>query len=468
MADTRVRDALTWAAQAWRANTDQPVDAGISPVELTRIEQRAGLAEGVLTSLGDYLYLALGGDPAQAPPFISGATQPPAEDVLALVEACAARTATSAQWAQLGWALNGGAALPPDRAEALAEALVAELPRGIKHCYRHHRIASMRVAGLPSMVGPLVEGIRGCIDNPEGPAFLEPIGMLAQIPSPDSRNLILDLLERPRTPSEGRYAGWLATLVLQRGDFDPAQRARLTMALMMQWRRDPEVVTRDLVELLEELPDGVRQVFLRAQGQELRERDTVPLCDVTDAAADLLKEHLVAAVRDRGLVPSLGGWQGLAAIIEAAYCRANSEIRHLTGQVLSASPYRAALADGLLDLLGLPEVDPLLRRRAAIGVSNLLDSSHRLRLLQLLDDPQEDMVAGLVSALGHIEHSVVSDQELRARLPARHLPLGRPCMYALGMSGSEILPRLAASRSAPRWQRDSARWWLEVGPAVWA
>ena len=27
MADTRVRDALTWAAQAWRANTDQPVDA---------------------------------------------------------------------------------------------------------------------------------------------------------------------------------------------------------------------------------------------------------------------------------------------------------------------------------------------------------------------------------------------------------------------------------------------------------
>src|SRR5690606_1768658 len=105
-----------------------------------------------------------------------------------------------------GWAVIAGAALAESDALALAESLMRELPRGIKHCYRHHRVASILLAARSEMVAPLVKGIRGCIDNPEGPAFLEPIGLLAQVPDPEARDLVLDLLERPRTPAEGRYA----------------------------------------------------------------------------------------------------------------------------------------------------------------------------------------------------------------------------------------------------------------------
>src|SRR5690606_34907527 len=134
------------------------------------------------------------------------------------------------EWSRLGWALVAGPrpALHGDQPQRLAAALMRELPRGIKHSYRHHRVASILFTSLPLMAPPLVDGIRGCIDNPEGPAFLEPIGLLAQIPRPEARDLVLDLLERPRTPAEGRYAGWLAAQVLQRGDFDEAQRSRLS------------------------------------------------------------------------------------------------------------------------------------------------------------------------------------------------------------------------------------------------
>ncbi len=471
MADQDVRDAVAWLATTWRLNS---VNGGRDPAaeppaltsaELSRIEHDAALPVGVLTSLADYLWLSEGHDPAAAPEWVTGPQALADEDLAALLDACANTGGTSADWSRLGWALTAGTTLVEPQALALAESLMRELPRGIKHCYRHHRVASILLATRPEMVAPLVSGIRGCIDNPEGPAFLEPIGLLAQVPDPEARDLVLDLLERPRTPAEGRYAGWLATQLLQRDDFDRAQRSRLAVVLMTQWRRDPEAVVADLGELLEVLPDGVRRMFARAQGRATPP-DALPLSDVVGESAALLARCLLAAVDEQGLAAVEPGRAGLTALVELAFCRINSEVRHRAGQVLSASPYRAALASGLLNLLAMDGVDPVVRRRAANGVGNLLDESHRLPLLQLLDDPQDEVVAGLLSALGHVELSVVSDHELRQRLPARRLPWGRSCMYALGMSGSEILPTLAASRAAPAWQRDSAAWWLRVGPAV--
>ena len=81
-------------------------------------------------------------------------------------------------------------------------------------------------------------------------------------------------------------------------------------------------------------------------------------------------------------------------------------------------------------------------------------------------DPDETVAAAVTIALGHIEYATTTDQVLRHMIPTHPGSLGRGHMYALGMTGSPGLSAIAASSSAPDWQRRAARWWLRTGPAI--
>src|SRR5688572_32988433 len=89
----------------------------------------------------------------------------------------------------------------------------------------------------------------------------------------------------------------------------------------------------------------------------------------------------------------------------------------------------------------------------ATSARYLGDETHRLRMIGLLDDPSEEVVAPLVQGIGHMELSAMSDQVLRSSLGSELTTVSRAKLYALGMSGSPGLPVIAASEQAPEWQR---------------
>src|SRR5699024_10674325 len=125
----------------------------------------------------------------------------------------------------------------------------------------------------------------------------------------------------------------------------------------------------------------------------------------------------------------------------------NTERRLRAGQVLSSSPFAPALADGVLDLLADPDVVETVRRRATALLHNVVGEQHVLRMLPLVRDHDIGVAASVTTAFGHTSYSGVADLAIRQNVPAEWLPLGRACLYALGMTGSPGIPVMASSRS---------------------
>ena len=141
------------------------------------------------------------------------------------------------------------------------------------------------------------------------------------------------------------------------------------------------------------------------------------------------------------------------------------ERRHLAPRVLAASPFRAALADELLELIADTTGATEPRSNASWALRHLAGGQHRMRLLRLMEEDELGRTPAIL-ALGHLPYDRVSDQVLRSGLSRTESTGAHAVLYALGMTGSPGLVGLVRSASSPDWQRTAATWGVRHGAAV--
>lgn len=463
---------LGWLVLAWRLARDEGPDperfrewqAGRwvpTYDDLADVERLADLPPKAITSLAGLLRV-----PVEA-------REPSVGDADELCHRALAGEASAAEWSDLGRLVRVHPHVAPsgDELETLILRLLNALPRGVKHAYRLMRVAALDVASVPELREPVVEGIRVCLEDTEGPAFLEPIGLLDQLSTPKANALILDLMERPRSRPQRRYAAGLATQVLLRGAFSEAERARVVMNVLAGWRSDPAEAEEDLGELVDALPPGLATVL----GRTLPGTEADGAADEVDAAEDVAEPHaskVSDVVASRALEHAGDGAEFLGPLLtdvlrQALFYR-NAERRLRAGQVLSSSPFAPGLAEGVVDLLNAPGTPATVRRRAGALLNNVVSQRQVLRMLPLVADDDPAVAASVTTAFGHTSYSEVADLVIRQSVPAERLPMGRACLYALGMTGSPGIPVMASSRTVPKWQKHTAAWWHQHGAAIYA
>lgn len=441
-------------------------------------ERALGLRHCSLASSREYLRVFL---PAGSLPRLTGPAVPPTDaarrrDILdrrRLLEIAVSETCTPIQWVALSHHLmsDPGWEVDEDDARALADEIVSQLSRGVDVGYRLLSVAAANVASVPSMHAPLVRSIRTSLGDPDVQVVYDPLGLLDQIRSPEAADLILDLFERAPNRALFSHAVRLATQVVVRGAFGDRQRARLGVLVLARWRADPERAPRDLAQLIAVLPSGFREAFSRAAarggntdfGHVLEHGE-----DVSAMAATRMAGRIGDAVhRVHRVHPDVDADRTeLESLVREGLFHRESERRHLAAVVLAASPFARTVGEAALDLLAERDAGALTRGRLATLTSYLAGDEHRLRLSSFVGDPDETVAAAVTSTFGHLEFASTSDQVLRHTIPTHAGSLGRSYMYALGMTASPGLTKIAASSAAPDWQRRAARWWLRLGPAI--
>jgi hypothetical protein len=242
------------------------------------------------------------------------------------------------------------------------------------------------------------------------------------------------------------------------------------MLVLGMWRADPHKAAAELAELIASLPEGMRSTLTEAAAR-LGRTEMGQVMDSGEAVdpetARGMSEELAEAARSRAPGdPAYDENRMLVRLVREAIFHRDSERRHLASLLIASSPFACPLTEGLLQLLGTRRVSAPVRRRAATLVRYLGEDTHRLRMLGLVDDPDEAVGAVLVQGVGHLPYTPFSDQIIRASLGEQPSSLERGKMYALGMSGSPGLHGIVRSSTAPPWQRAAAGWWIRQGPAL--
>ena len=455
---------------AWESGlADPPYTAWIG------YERALGLRHCSLASCREYLRVYL---PAGSLPLLTGPGVAPTDparpldtpDREGLLEIAFSESCTPIQWVALSGHLmtDPGWEVDEDDAQALADEIVSQVSRGVDVAYRLLSVAAANFASVQAMQEPMVRSVRSYLADPDVQVVYDPLGLLDQISSPQAADLILDLFERAPNRAMFLHAVWLATQMAVRGNFADHQRARLGVLVLARWRADPERAPRDLAQLIAVLPFGFREAFSRAAarggntdfGYVLEHGE-----DVSAVAAKRMAGRIVDAVQQ--VHPDAEADRiELESLVREGLFHRESERRHLAAVVLAASPFARAVGQAALDLLSEREAVPLARGRMATLCSYLAGDEHRLRLSPFVGDPDETVAAAVTLTFGHLEFASTSDQMLRHTIPTQPGSVGRSHMYALGMTASPGLTRIAASSGAPDWQRRAARWWLRLGPAI--
>ena len=445
-------------------------------VAWTGYERALGLRFCALASCREYLRVFL---PAGSLPRLTG-PESPADDRAAghvtqdrerLLDAAVMGHCSPIQWVALSGHLMGDRAwaIDEDDAQALADEVVSQLARGVDLGYRLLSVAAANIAAVPSMHAPMVHSIRSYLADPDVQVVYDPLGLLDQISSPAAADLILDLFEGAPNRAMYLHAVWLATQMMVRSNFDDRQRARLGVLVLARWRADPERAPRDLAQLIAVLPTGFREAFSRAAAQGGNTDFGYVLEhgeDVSAADAERMASRIGHQVHRRHPGGTRADRATLESLVRESLFHRESERRHLSAVVLSASPYAHLVGEAALDLLADRDTVALARGRMATLCSYLAGDEHRLRLSPFVGDPDETVAAAITLTFGHLDFAATSDQLLRHTIPAYAGSLGRAHMYALGMTSSPGLTAIAAASAAPEWQRRAARWWLRVGPAI--
>jgi hypothetical protein len=453
-------------------------ESGEIPVSyegMSGYERVLGLVPGQLSSLTGYVRSALPGVKARVTsPRLEPGTAAFDRRLDVLLEKVEERVADARDWQELGWhcAAAGHLYLPSRTWESLAHQIVNFLPRGVKVVYRQFATAAMNISAVERSNEFLVEAIRDYVAVPNAQVLLNPMGLLDQLPTRSAAKLVLDLVESPPTPASFRLAVWLAAQKARRGGFTPEERARLGMLVLARWRSNPSTAATELAELVAVLPEGLRAALTAAEQRAGRRRLGYVVQhgeEMVASKAAALAESIAEAARASAHAGAVHGEDRmLARLIREGMFHRDSERRHLAGLLLSASPFASGVTEQLLMLLSGEHGGAKVRARAATMVRYLGDARHRMRILPFLDDPIDDVAVALGQALGHLPYAVTSDQVLRASLGQVHSSRESARLYALGMTGSPALAALVGSATTPPWLREGARWWMDLGPGIFA
>lgn len=448
-------------------------DIPVSYEGMTAYETALGLEPGRISSLTGYIRAAIPGVKARViRPSLDPTTRGFASRLDDLLDLAEDGKAVARDWQELGWHM---AAVPLVHLrartwETLANRIVNLLPRGIRVPYRQYSTAAMNIASIQRAHDYLVEAIDEYLAAPHAQVILNPMGLLDRLPTRQAARIVLDIIEDPPTEAAWGLAIWLASQKVANGDFSAEERTRLDMLVLRRWRADPAQAADQLAELIAYLPEGLRSTLTSAATKAGSRRLGYAVEHGEDPVAGRarsLAHGLAEAARARApQSPAYAEDKMLGRLIREALFHRDSERRHLACLLISASPFGDGVTDEMLMLLHNTECPQWMRVRAATMVRYLAADGHRMRMLTLLEDANEDVAVPLAQALGHLSFTAFSDQAIRASLKSGWSVAGRAKMYALGMTGSPGLQSIVKSSQAPQWQKDAAQWWINQGPAL--
>ena len=450
-------------------------ESGLIPVSfdaVTAYEQVLGLEPGRICSIAGYLRSGWPDGRDRARPRLDPAGPDFGRRLDVLVEAAESGTASSVEWQELGWHLAAVplAYLRADTWQALTRHLVRDLPRTIGIAYRQLSIAARDLAAVPRAQDPLVKAISSYISHPAVQVVNNPLDLLDHLPTREAARLVLDVLQRPENFRAYEMGVWLARRKAVRGVLTAGELADLQMLVLRSWRSDAALASEHLAELITDLPEGMRATLVSAAERAGRPRlgYLVEHGEAVEASrARSFADGLAAAVRAGApQEPTYAGDELLPRLLRESLFHRTTERRHAAALVLCASPFATPTADVVLQRLSERDGPGWLRARLATLLRYVSDDSHRLRLLALVNDPDDAVAVPLLQTLGHLRLGVTSDGQLRRSLAPDWSPRERAKLYVLGMTGSTALEPLARSVTAPPWQRDAARWWLQQGKAI--
>ncbi|CAN5159401.1 hypothetical protein BH18ACT9_BH18ACT9_20000 [soil metagenome] len=432
-----------------------------------------GLPEGQISSITSYVGAIMPSVKVrQARPRLDPASPEFAVRLDELLDLAEDGRAKARDWQYLGWHLAAAPLVHLRRSAwaALATRLVTDLPRSVKLAYRQYSAAAFNFALVPRAQSYLVEAIAAYVADPDVQVVTTPVGLLDRLPTRPAAKLVLDIVENPS--NDNAFAGgvWLAAEKLGRAHFTPAERDRLDMIVLQLWRRDPGRASEDLAELIAGMPEGMRAPLVQAATRAGRRKLGYAVEHGEELVATRARS-VAQQVADQARLlvpqePSYGEDRMLTRLVREALFHRDSERRHLAALLIASSPFGRSVSDCVLTMLADREQTSWMRTRLATLVRYLSDETHRLRMMRLLDDPDQSVRAPIIHGIGHMQLSATSDQLLRASLGEDWSLVEQAKMYALGMSGSPGLSAIAKSPTAPAWQRSAARWWRRQGAAL--
>lgn len=438
-------------------------------------ERVLGFETGRISSLTGYIRAALPAVKARlARPRLDPTTREYATRFDELLDLAEDGQARARDWQELGWYLSAAPMvhLRGRTWEALSHRLVNELPRSVKVCYRQYSTAAMNMASVLRAQDYMVDAIKTYISDPHAQVVTNPMGLLDRLPTREAARLILDVLDKPANDAVFGVAVWCATVKVVNGDFTPEERSELDMLVLRHWRSDPVRAGEQLAQLIASLPEGLRSTLVHAATKAGRRKLGYVVEHGEELVAD--KAKLFAhglAERARAHVPQEPLYDEdrmLERLIREAMFHRDSERRHLAALLISASPFGVPVTDELLQVVTREGYPGWMRVRASTLVRYLSTDVHRMRMLALIDHPDDDIAAPLIQGLGHMAPAPLADQALRNALGKEWSMRERAKVYALGMTGSEGLRAILRANDASPWQRVAARWWVDHGSAIHA
>ncbi len=418
-------------------------------------EEALGLASGTLRAPIDVACRTFPYAPADRDP---GELVTTVQEMSRLTDLVSAAGVAGGQWLRWARALAqpGAIGMPEPIARDLVHRLVSELSRSTSHGYptRYEALALLRCSSYGHLVLDVAQDV---VADPHVQVLYDLMSAVGEAPSPEAITWCLSLLDsdRPRIvtgaalalEAMGEVAGagstfWEQLVVPLLDRFDRSDAGSAAHA----W----------LSHLLRLVP----RVVLAGTGR----RPDQPLAlaaEVRDWSRSRLNEHW-SDCQDRSLAVT----RGLGLSEQPLLTRLLFEV------AIGPHETRAVTSYMLLGAIpGIPEVigahvadiadthpDPVVRDRAGRRLGGVLHGAHHSiaeRWLAEGTNAQRDRALLLAGSAGH----VVPEEVLLA-------DPNEPALYAAGMTGHPVLPKLAADVSQPESVRGAARWWLDCGTRV--
>ncbi len=435
-------------------------------------ERTLGLPEAMLSAVADGLLRSFGGpQPTRRPvardePLLN-------HEVESLLERTEQGAATGAHWMRLGEELSRYERVFLREREwaGLAHSLVTELGAAVGMSYVRRFEAAARFLRHPNARRHMVMAVGRFVTDTDTQVVAPVLNLLIDVPDPAAADLTLRLLT---ADSDNKYlrraASSVAAAKLARGHFDEAALPPLESHVVGALRRGESLDGRlDAFDLAVRLPDEsweriqgalrtrrAHQHVVQARGGD----EIIPTARAASVVAELAPAVQAATPSHHPQEPDLM----LRRLLREALFHSHKPRRHHAALLISASPYRTAAAQHLLELAG--DDNELLAARAWTVLMRIGDGGHRERVVEHACSEKRTSVraralvnAGLGGTLDADARTSIVRQYDESRPLERHASL-----FALGMAGAPELAELG-QRDDPDTQR-GARWWLGRGPAI--
>lgn len=361
--------------------------------------------------------------------------------------------------------------LRPDTWIDLSDRLTGEMIRSTGAAFTRRFEALRTLICHPGAQPHVVYSIGTFVTDPDAQTVIYPLTLLQEVTNPKAQELVLRLLGTSSGMLQ-QGAAWVAAAKLARGHFDKAEQRQLEgIALLMLAAGPRSTRDVDILDVAMRLPEDAQRRIERAVRESAAHKPLETLLDTGEVLPEEVTRHVsvsIAGIAQAATPPPyrIEPDTMLQRLIREALFHGHQEKRHQASVMLTVSPYRAGVAQACAE--AMTRRDDVVAQRAGVLMRYLATEAERSSLVALARDGSRPRVRGhAMIALGRLEHGLDQAEEaavVEVLESSDKRPTQRACLYALGMSGSSHLERLAESDDD--YQRRVARWWRRIGSAI--